>query len=73
MHEYLNEDCLTYIKSLKVSDYKYIILLSDGIYEYIDTKKIEDILLKNKNIVKTLFDLSKESTDDRSVLLLKIK
>jgi serine/threonine protein phosphatase PrpC len=62
-----------YIKSLKVSDYKYIMLLSDGIYEYIDTEKIKNILLRNKNIVKTLFDLSKESTDDRSVLLLKIK
>jgi serine/threonine protein phosphatase PrpC len=48
-------------------------LLSDGIYEYIDTEKIKNILLRNKNIVKTLFDLSKESTDDRSVLLLKIK
>jgi serine/threonine protein phosphatase PrpC len=62
-----------FIKTLKMSDYKYILLLSDGIYEFINNDTMKKIIIKNKNILKNLFDLSQESSDDRSVLLLKIK
>jgi len=62
-----------FIKTLKMSDYKYILLLSDGIYEFINNDMMKKIIIKNKNILKNLFDLSQESLDDRSVLLLKIK
>lgn len=61
------------ITNINLQDYKYLLLLSDGVYDTLQSKQIENVIIQNKNIIKSLLKLSETSDDDRSILLLKIK